>query len=339
MRVNRTSCYDDFIDYYQRASLLNRRNARLLPAETTSGDQLQDVIPIYDTVWRRWAGFSRVLEAVWKGCEEYHTGKQLCPVAYRQVLSLEAWLYVCLVHRITGSGASFERDHGCRNTVIFPMMVDSRFDPDHNDSKFTVDWMADFVLRKARSKMPIFTSIGNQIPPFNKPVPPYERGGEMYLHRDAPKLAKDLAKLLTENAAAGKKTSIKPMTDWILDWHAEHGMKRYKFVLTAYAMDIAEYYPDLVDQQSHVYLGKNAVSAMNILFDKVPGIKQLEHEEAIMEALLLDTKDDPAGYNNPYSMEDVMCDFIRYVHNYIPKQYAKEGLRPCRLPLRYDDRR
>ena len=326
MIVEKTRYFKDFEDYYTRASILNRRNAQLLPKETMTGDELQDVIPIYDTVWRSWAGFSKVLEDAWKGPEGVHAGKKHLPRSYRDVLGLEEWLYVFLVHRITGSGASFERDHGYRNTVLLPVLTNCKL-------KHGVGEMADYILDQSSSR-PIFTSIGNQIPPFNKPEAPYSRGGIMYLHRDGPRFVAALAEFLA--GSAGRK-GVKPMTDWILSWHSSNGMKRYKFVLTAFAMDVAEYFPEFVDQDSHVYVGKNAEISLGHIFKKVgTGSKDL-FQDRCMEQLVKFSESDPAGINNPYSIEDVLCDFVRYIYNYVPKQYAKEGLNPKRLPMLLDE--
>lgn len=324
MLATPTKYIEDFSQYYARASILNRRNAQQLPAETLSGDDLQDIIPIYDTIWRSWAGFSKVLEDSWKGPEGIHAGKRKVAMAHENILSLETWLYVFLVHRITGSGASFERDHGYRNTCIIEML-----DKGLRDTKD----MADYILSLDK---PIFTSIGNQIPPFNKPVSPYTTGGKMYLHRDAPKFCLDLAEYLGQGNN-GWKRGIKPMTDWILHWHKAHGMKQYKFVLTAFAMDIAEYFPQYVDQLSHVYMGKNAESSLNYIFDKTGKGSKDDFHDACMDHLMKMVESDPAGANNPYSIEDVLCDFIRYVKNYIPKQYLKEGKNPKRLPILLDE--
>ena len=334
MIAEKTRYFKDFEDYYVRASILNRRNAKLLSENTQTEDDLQNVIPIYDTVWRSWAGFSKMLEDAWKGPIGIHAGKKKLPRPYKDLLDLEAWLYVFLVHRITGSGASFERDHGYRNTVLVPLFnnIDQLNLFDNFDTN-EVNTMADFVFNYMKGA-PIFTSIGNQIPPFNKPKAPYSRGGEMYLHLEAPKFVNKLSEYLT---SAPKQVGIKKMTDWILDWHKSNGMKQYNFVLSAFAMDIAEYFPEYVDQQSHVYLGKNAEASLEYIFRKTgKGSKDL-FQDHCMEQLMKFAETDPAGPNTPYSIEDVLCDFIRYVKNYIPKQYAREGLNPKRLPILLDE--
>lgn len=316
---------DDFLAYYERAKILNHRNMGILPADQISGCPLQDQIPIYDTIYRNWAGFSKVLEDLWKGPNGIHAGKKKSQRSYMGVLSLQAWLYVFLVHRCTGSGASFEKDHGYRNSITIPMVEDSMLQDKYEGR---MNRMIDFVKNHPG---PMFTSIGNQPPPFNKPTAPYTKAGKQYLCEMAPQLAADLDKWLDQYQIK----TIREVMDFVLKWHIDRGMKRYVFVLTAFVMDIAEYFPHLVDPTSHVYLGANAQKAMDLIFvqegDKIPRAAWLDDG---MQWLCTITK-------NPYpmSVEDVLCDFIRYKENYVPDCYKAEGKDPLRLLLVMDQER
>lgn len=308
---------EDFISYYERAKILNERNAGMRPAETLSGCPLQDNIPIYDTIWRRYAGFSKALEDLWHGPES--PGKKKAKESLRDKFVMEEWLYIFLVHRCTGSGASFETDHGYRNSIVIDMA----------ERHETISDMAQFVHDHPG---PMFTSIGNQPPPFNKPEDPYKTAGKQYLHKYAPALAQDVRDyLFMQENHLGKKVGIRELTDWVLDWHSKRGMKKYFFVMTAFVMDIAEYFPEVCDRTSLTYLGANAQRAMDLIFLKEGKAKRDAWLDAGMNWLVKTTG------GNPYDIEDVLCDFIRYKDNYIPPCYVgTEKGNALRVPLVLD---
>lgn len=308
MRIQTTRYYDDFCGYYERARTLNLRNIGDLPSSTTVGDELQDNVTIYDTVWRRYAGFSKVLEQLWYGPESWTKRKSL--VAYKDCLTVEEWLYVCLVHRLTGSGASFEKDHGYRNTAVIEMVESS-------DSTNYNDRMEHFKYFLADYDKPMFTSKGNQIPPFNKPNPEwyYDKGGREFLCEHAPKLAKYARDLFLKASQTYHTFSITEMVDLVLEWMEANGFKKYRFVLTAWVMDMAEYYPEYVDQDSDVYIGKNCARSLDFMYVKPVVMNKKEFYTTAMRQLCEDLD------NKPYNMEDVLCDSIRYWANYIPKGY------------------
>ena len=103
------------------------------------------------------------------------------------------------------------------------------------------------------------------------------------------------------------------------EWHKFKGFKQWHFVLTAFVMDTAEYYPQLVDPDSHCYYGANCMRAFKLMFEKEKSdgkIKKAEWNELCMTDLV---KARP--YSKPYDMEDVACDYIRYIVQYFPKGY------------------
>jgi hypothetical protein len=330
----KTAYYFDFIEYYRRALELQRRNLGL--SFEPINDDLMNAVTIYDTVNRRYAGFSKVLE-------DLHYGPE--PIKYRQARSKKAytfthaeWQYVHLVHRITGSGASFEKDHGYRNTIMFEI-ADAI-------EQGGIDLAKEVVLRWDREGKAMFTSIGNQIPPFNKPTPPFTRGGIEYLVNYAPRIAHAYASWLVDQARAGKKVGIRDAVDYVLDLQSSLGLKRYAFVLTAFVMDSAEYFPYLVDPESHCYYGKNCIESLELCGD-IDGKKELGYD-LIMESMCADCEEIQAKFvadrkaagqptpetlplvadvpvktsafkaARPYDVEDVACDYVRYIENYVP---------------------
>ena len=87
-------------------------------------DPLMQKIDIYDCKTRNAAGFSNVLQDLRFGSK---TPKWRWQKEDRRKISasndeiswpIVTWLYVMMCHRITGSGASFENDHGYRNNII-----------------------------------------------------------------------------------------------------------------------------------------------------------------------------------------------------------------------------
>jgi hypothetical protein len=308
MKITPTPYYQDFLNYYQKAKVLqNQCNLGGKPYVGAVGDDLMEQVHIYDTVERRYAGFSNMLQDLWlaednpkfKKQSHFHQGLTMSFSGLREKWTLTTWIYVFLVHRLTGSGASFERDHGYRNTII-PQIA--RFD--------NVSDMADYIKIHHG---PMFTSIGNQIPAFPKPRGEYKTGGKLYLCEYAPKLAAELVAYISwANTKIGHKVSIRDLVDFMCAFNKRHGINAFHFVFTATAADLADYCPDLVDEGSHMYYGKNAKEAMDLFATKVGKLTKDQFYDEVMEM----AKADVQGF--PKDIEDVMCDYIRYVENYIP---------------------
>ena len=308
--MEKTEYYDDFCQYYHKAQQMEKKS--LNQEYNYTIDDLVQNVHIYNATIRRNAGFSNVLNDIHNGNDDETTlsfttiGKQLpfLPIE-RCNHDIYTMHYLHLVHRITGSGASFEADHGYRNTII-PYLA--RLE--------SIEEMVEYIKSY---KSPIFTSKGNQIPPFNKPNSPYIKGGIEYLCEYAPIISEEYVNYLDK--FGGRK--IKEAVDFILDIHTQRNMKRYKFVLTAFVMDTAEYYPHLVDPTSHCYIGSNAIEAIELMFINTQSTKKETFYDEVIDYLCFEYKKPDGLSNDPYSMEDVLCDYIRYVENYIPRWYLR----------------
>jgi hypothetical protein len=304
--------YDDFLTYYDKAKVLqNECNLGGKPYIGMVGDDLMEQVTIYDTVERRYAGFSNMLQDVWLGSSNPKFFKQEPWMKERTMSydklqdkwSVEVWCYVFFVHRVTGSGASFESDHGYRNTFI-PRLAQ-------------LDTIEEMAEAFAKSEVPMFTSIGNQIPPFPKPQGSFKTGGKYYVSTLAPKLIRDLLCFIQDGVITiGEPRPIREVVDYMCEWHRARKINSFHFVFTAFAADLADYMPHMVDPKSHMYYGKNAKEAMELMATKVKGTKD-QFYDAVMAQAVLDTKGDPRD------LEDVMCDFIRYQENYIPDNREK----------------
>ena len=307
-----TKYLEDFMYYYKKAGEMEKKSLGL--DFNPIKDPLMENVHIYNITERKNAGFSNILEDTWKGNKKEKTfaGAVLPGILpmEKQDYDIYTWHYLFLVHRITGSGASFDPDHGYRNTIIPDLL---RYD----------DW-SDMLKYIKEVQKPIFTSKGNQIPPFNKPTPPYTKGGIQYLVEVAPIIVCTYVDWLLDQ---DKPVGIKESVDYILNFQSTMGWKRFKFCLTAFVMDTAEYYPNLVDPTSHCYYGKNALESLDLLFGKYNRIKHKirkdERYDKLMNYLCNVCPKMDGSTNYPYNIEDVLCDYIRYVENYVPKWYLE----------------
>jgi hypothetical protein len=306
--IQPTPYFDDFLTYYDKATVL--QNFCNLGGQSYLGqvnDDLMEQVHIYDTVERRYAGFSNMLQDLWHGTNtpKFHKlngmQREVCLRAedLHDRWQMEDWIYVFLLHRLTGSGASFESDHGYRNTIL-PQLVEMD----------GIDQMKQFIKVYDR---PMFTSIGNQIPAFPKPNFGYKTGGKLYLCELAPMLARELVDYIQNNGQLfGRKVTIRELADYMCAFNKSSGINAFHFVFTAIAADLADYYPELVDEDSHMYYGKNAKEAMDLFATKVGKGTKDQFYDAVMKLAVSRTG------GAPRDLEDVMCDYIRYVENYIP---------------------
>jgi len=316
-KIVETIYWEDFKKYYDKASRLQTINISSENGRDTSedlhvDDPLQHHITIYDTVDREFAGFSNAIQQIWYGSNNPKKW-QIDTRFDGYDLHTMDWFFLFLLHRVTGSGASFSYDHGFRNNILADMALEAD----------NMIHMKDYVLSEMKTGRPIFTSIGNQIPQFPKPNEVYPKGSQLYIAEYMPRLVKDFYNHIIENPLT---MSIREGVDWINDWHRNNGLKCFHFVMTAFVMDVAQYFPALIDPWSRVNYGKNAIEALNLLF-KNEGYKQKDFLDAAMDRICeefrspYDKRDEERGLGKGLSLEDVACDYVRYVECYVPKGY------------------
>ena len=288
----RTVFFEDFIEYHWRAQKLQDRNIGKAHPKTLTLDPLMDNVHIYDCVERKYAGFCNAIE-------DLH-GTRLPKGAERLPnynFDLYTWNFIHLFHRFTGSGASFESDHGYRNSHIGQLA-----------ELGDVDKMVEYIVGV---KKPMITSKGNQPPSLKNGDPEKYRLAQQYYFDN---YARDFIRDYTDFLEQGSIKAIKEAVDWCLDWHSDKGFKRWKFIMTAFVMDNAEYNPTLVDPKSHCYYGTNATNSMSLMYKKSAGDAKRKGswEEQMMADLVKVTG------NKPYNLEDVLCDYIRYIKEFVP---------------------
>jgi hypothetical protein len=313
-RIKTTPYYEEFLRYYSLARQQQEKsNLGMTPhAESGVNDDLMEQIELYDVVERKYAGFSQITHDVFYGWTENHpywdhmkvghvtdqrkqvaknwTGKQ-------SVFGLSEWLYVFILHRVCGSGINYAvKPSGYHNTILFDL--------------WQSDTIEDMCQQVLDHKASFYTSVGYQYPAFPKPKPnTYKRGGDLFLCEYAPRLARDLASMLE----SGGKRDFRTIGEWMFKWNAANGLKAYRFQYAAVLADIADWFPEYVNRSSMFYYGTNAVECIGYLANPVGrrGKKSNKFLDAVMARIHADTG------SLPYNAEDVACDFIRWIENYV----------------------
>ena len=332
MEITTTRYYDEFLRYFALASKQqDLSNTGSVPhAQTNLGDDLMHHVELYDVVERKLAGFSQIVNDVFYGWSSDHPywekmqagniTPQRLDVAKNwdgklNVFGLEEWLYVFILHRVCGSAINYAtKPSGYHNTILFDLWQSD-----------TIEQMVEQVNSR---QTPFYTSVGYQFPAFPKPPVPevnedafvgmsnfavaqktYKRGGDYYLSEFAPRLARDLATFLR----AGGKKNLREIGDFMFKWNQDNGLRVYRFQYAAVIADIADWYPEFVNRESMFYYGTNAVECIGYLADPVNGggKKSEEFLDSVMNKIYEDTG------SLPYNAEDVACDFIRWVENYV----------------------
>ena len=306
-----TDYYDEYIRYFNLAKDQQAKcNLGTVPyLDSEMGDDLLEHVELYDVVERKYAGFSQIVNDVFYGWTErhpywhkmekgFHT-RQRETVAKNWTgkhneFSLPEWLFVFIVHRVCGSGINYSfKPSGYYNTILFNL---------HQCRN--IEEMVNMIKHYPVS---FYTSVGYQFPQFPKPQGDYKKGGDYYLGEYAPRLARDLAEFLEK----GGRKDLREIGDFMLNWNTQNGLKQYKFQYAAIVADIADWYPQYVNKESPFYYGSNAIECISYLAVNSDKFKQEKFLDAVMEKIYEET----SAY--PYNAEDVCCDFIRWVENYI----------------------
>lgn len=332
MEITTTRYYDEFLRYFALASKQqDLSNTGSVPhAQTNLGDDLMHHVELYDVVERKLAGFSQIVNDVFYGWSSDHPywekmqagniTPQRLEVAKnwdgkQKVFGLEEWLYVFILHRVCGSAINYAtKPSGYHNTILFDLWQSD-----------TIEQMVDQVNSRTT---PFYTSVGYQFPAFPKPPQPtvnedsfvgmanfavakktYKRGGDYYLSEYAPRLARDLAAFLRQ----GGKKNLREIGDFMFKWNQDNGLRVYRFQYAAVIADIADWYPEFVNKESMFYYGTNAVECISYLADPVGG--RGKGSEEFLDTVMTKIYEDTGSL--PYNAEDVACDFIRWVENYV----------------------
>jgi len=317
--IETTRYYDEYIRYFNLAKDQQEKcNVSLKPpygmiphAESDMNDDLLHHVELYDVVERKYAGFSQIVNDCFYGWtpehpywEKMQAGKitsQRDIVAHNWTgkhtdFKLPEWLYIFILHRVCGSAINYStKPSGYHNTILFGL---------HNCKN--IEDMVEMVNNYPSS---FYTSVGYQFPAFPKPPESgrYKKGGDYYLSEYAPRLARELAEFLEK----GGERSLREIGSFMLDWNVKNDLRQYHFQYAAVVADIADWYPQYVDKTSPFYYGTNAVECISYLAKPLTKMKPEQFLDQVMERIYVET----GAY--PYNAEDVCCDFIRWVENYV----------------------
>lgn len=290
---------EQFKDYYKKAKM---NQERLYQGFNWSKEDINDDlvwhVPIYDVVNRRFAAFSSLLEAVKrKNDDPKGNGKFFDCNLYDY-----DFIKMCYLFRLCGSGINYkpkkigEKPFGTHGFGNF-WVVDQLTKGEYNCS----DWIANMPEKG-------FCDVKGYLLPMIK-------GG---LYNFIYQESEVLMHYLIDYLFSGSKKGIKDVVNFGNEWLINNGYKRQNFVLTAFAMDMAEYFPDKVDRDSDVYVGSNAKKCLKLILPKMKTDNALRY-----------LCDITGSYSKPYDMEDVACDFIRYLDNFQSEHHIEfnEGVK------------
>ena len=320
MSIETTAYYDEFIRYFNMAAEQQEKcNTSTKPpygmiehAVSDMGDDLLHYVTLYDVVERKLAGFSQIVNdcfygwsedhPYWKKMEAGKISRQREIVAHSWTgkhadFSLPEWLYIFILHRVCGSAINYAtQPSGYHNTILFDL--------------YKAKSIEEMVKMVNSHQSSFYTSVGYQFPAFPKPPAgsAYKRGGDYFLSEFAPRLARELAEHLQQSNA---KKDLREIGEWMFDWNRKNGLRVYQFQYAAVLADIADWYPQYVNLDSMFYYGTNARECISYLAKPTTKMSQDVFLDRVMEKIYADTK------SVPYNAEDVCCDFIRWVENYV----------------------
>ena len=323
-----TPHFEDFINYYKKAEILQDKCVLGDAAYTAVGvdDNLMTQVYIYDVVNRQFADINNVVQDVWNGT---HTSKIAQAIrkngdSYRSILAAFSakrgvwtrveYMYAFLVHRITGSAASYTEDHGYRNTIVAKEFWKCD----------TIDQMVEVVRNYGQA---MYTSKGCQIPGFPKltrsdlchSTHSYTAPGKMYLCEVAPQMLVDLEQRLQYCEDNNYSSPIRKIVDWMNEFNASRKFNRFGFQYSLFVADLSDYY-DVVDGDSKVYYGTAARYSLDLMAKKSKGIKAPARHDALCEMIQERTGAKPKW------VEHTLCDYKKYMYNRIPAAKMYEHL-------------
>lgn len=283
---------EEFLNYFDKAKKM--QELKFEGGSWTKEDVNDDLvwhIPIYDVVNRKYAAFSSLLEAINKReLDPKGNGKYFKDIRIRD----DYFIDLCYLFRLCGSGINYVpktnepwNTHGFGNFWVIDLIREGILNPH--------EWRALIPENK-------FCDVKGYLLPMIK------GGLRNFIVNESVYLLDHLKNYVYTKSRLG----IKDVVDEGNRYLVSKGFKRQNFVLTAFAMDLAEYYPHLVDRDSDVYVGSNAKKCLDQILPKMNKDKALRY--------LCELTD---NHNKPYDMEDVACDFIRYMENFQSPDHIK----------------
>lgn len=344
--------FEDYMRYMRNAWMLEQKKKGVAEyMDVVTGDYLMDNVPIYDVTDRQYAGINDVIQDLWYNDDPIDNPKaqlrkdwRAQPVDrapkisyFEQLKSYKGlhdrwdrmtWLYVWLVHRITGSAASYVDDHGYRNTIIPEL---AQFD--------TVNEMADFIYSYDRG---FYTSAGCQIPGFpkldnqailneghqhNYNSLASKAQGKLFLCTCGPRLVKEIDHqfdLIDQGLRQkfGHKTvynsdgsvKMEGLMDFVCEYNQKRKFNQFAFQYALFAADVSDYLPQYVSPVSHVHYGTNSVKALKVLTEGGRA-KDFDDTARKIKLAFLERYNIKLKYKG---IENSLCDYTKYLKEQVP---------------------
>ena len=303
-------------DYHVKSMYMENHTIKKIPFEGSLkkavNDDLIYNVPIYDMGRRRFAAFCSFTEAVWHQDEDYKGNGQYLKNDIKEPYD---WFMLFYLFRLCGSGINYVPRSGLFND----------FYGTHGFGNF---WIIDSILRKRfraqqwlddlrKRDIPFTDNKGYLLPQFT--YPDLTSGHlKRYILRDGWQL---VAAILDYVMTKNERSEIYQITDFGNKWLNDRNFKKQNFVLTAFACDLAEYFPEFVDPKSRLYAGTNATKCIKSIYPKVGKIKEFDYINDVLQY-----QAERYGLY-PMDCEDSRnCDIIRYLKEYQSKDHiAKNG--------------
>jgi hypothetical protein len=280
----------DALDEYHERSLLMQKyyfeKQEIENLEQKVNDDLIFNVPIYDMLDRRYAAFSSFLEALDKK-EDDPKGNGIRFKDHKIDKEFDLFMLYYLF-RLCGSGINYKPgSHGFGNFWIVDLIEKGYYTNEK--------WIQYIPENK------FCDNKGYLLPQFSI-------GLKGYIEKFSIELVHFLY-----NEVLLRKHNIIELVDKGNDWLRNRGFKRQNFVLSAFAADVAEYFPQYVDPSSMIYAGTNAKKCIRAIFGRC------DESEAI-DFLA-------KRYNSiPYSVEDSrLCDPVRYFLDYQSRYHIEKN--------------
>ena len=280
----------DALDEYHERSLLMQKyyfeKQEIENLEQKVNDDLIFNVPIYDMLDRRYAAFSSFLEALDKK-EDDPKGNGIRFKDHKIDKEFDLFMLYYLF-RLCGSGINYKPgSHGFGNFWIVELIEKGYYTKEK--------WIQYIPENK------FCDNKGYLLPQFSI-------GLKGYIEKFSIELVHFLY-----NEVLLRKHNIIELVDKGNDWLRNRGFKRQNFVLSAFAADVAEYFPQYVDPSSMIYAGTNAKKCIRAIFGRC------DESEAI-DFLA-------KRYNSiPYSVEDSrLCDPVRYFLDYQSRYHIEKN--------------
>ncbi len=308
MELEKRPNYDCYVDYFWPKSKWLEENCLIgdldyLGPEAYEhvNDPLMQHVHAYNCVSRTYEGFNNVNQDLNHGLDQRMFKKRPKDVQERiQKYVTNEWttreyIWSYYVHRSTGSGFFASKPfHGYHNNIV-----------SHFGMYKTVEEMADLMKEWKKAGKKMFSTIGNQ-----NPTPVKGLNLTEHITSFGYDLINDLTEYLINNHKAGNPPfNQKEITDRCNEVNIKAGVRRWNFPYAQMAADIATYHTELIDPNSSLYCGNNAVQAIDQMFRKPKGESVYDYHDACLQDLteVLGT--------NASAHEDTLCIYVRFLNN------------------------